>query len=294
MSPVERLKSFQPRHEFFIGIDSDGCVFDTMEIKQKECFIPNIVKFFDLQVISKYVRECAEFINLYSKWRGTNRFPALVKTFEMLAERPEVKERGANLPDVTCLKNWIAGETKLGMPALKAKVAEDPDPLLQRVLAWSTAVDAVVADMVKGVSPFPGVVDVLKIASERADMIVVSQTPAPALIREWGEHNVDSYMAAIAGQEIGTKCEQLTFAAVGKYPAEKILMIGDALGDLKAARDAGTLFFPILPGHESESWHRLHDEGLDRFFSGRFAGDYERELCAEFEAFLPSIPPWEK
>ena len=37
---VQKLKELAPRHEFFVGIDSDGCVFDTMEIKQKECFAP--------------------------------------------------------------------------------------------------------------------------------------------------------------------------------------------------------------------------------------------------------------
>ena len=36
------LIELQPRYEFFIGIDSDGCAFDTMEIKHKECFASNI------------------------------------------------------------------------------------------------------------------------------------------------------------------------------------------------------------------------------------------------------------
>jgi len=40
-----------------------------MEIKQKECFIPNIIKYWKLQAISKYARAAAEFVNLYSKWR---------------------------------------------------------------------------------------------------------------------------------------------------------------------------------------------------------------------------------
>ena len=34
------LRNLNPDHEFFIGIDSDGCVFDSMEVKQKEFFIP--------------------------------------------------------------------------------------------------------------------------------------------------------------------------------------------------------------------------------------------------------------
>ena len=47
------------RNDFFIGIDSDGCVFDTMEVKHKECFIPNMIQLLpaggDLQVCARDV-----------------------------------------------------------------------------------------------------------------------------------------------------------------------------------------------------------------------------------------------
>ena len=33
--PAKPLKEFQPKHTFFVGIDSDGSVFDTMGIKQR-------------------------------------------------------------------------------------------------------------------------------------------------------------------------------------------------------------------------------------------------------------------
>ena len=70
-------------------------------------------------------------------------------------------------------------------------------------------------------------------------------------------------------------------------------MIGDAPGDLKAAKDNGILFYPIIPGQEEESWDRFNREALERFFSGTYAGDYERELIEKFEAALPERPPWE-
>ena len=44
-SPKERLYAFEPRDPYSVGIDSDGCVFDSLEIKHKESFIPNIVKY---------------------------------------------------------------------------------------------------------------------------------------------------------------------------------------------------------------------------------------------------------
>ena len=107
------------------------------------------------------------------------------------------------------------------------------------------------------------------------------------------EHDIDGYVRVIAGQEYGTKTEHLQFAATGEYPKEKITMIGDAPGDMSAARGNEVLFYPILPGREEDSWQRFLDEGLDRFFAGTFAGDYEAALVAEFDKCLPKTPPWE-
>ena len=42
--PQRLLREFRKCNEYFVGIDSDGCAFDTMEVKHKECFIPNIIK----------------------------------------------------------------------------------------------------------------------------------------------------------------------------------------------------------------------------------------------------------
>ena len=97
-SANEKLHAFRPRHSFFVGIDSDGSVFDTMEIKQRECFIPNIIKYWKLQAVSKYVHAAAEFVNLYSKSRGVNRFPGLTKTIELLRDWPEAMRSGAEFP----------------------------------------------------------------------------------------------------------------------------------------------------------------------------------------------------
>ena len=96
----------------------------------------------------------------------------------------------------------------------------------------------------------------------------------------------------IAGQEMGTKTEHIKYAAASKYPAQRILMIGDAPGDFKAAKSNSALFYPINPGREEQSWQRLYDEALDRFFNEDYAGDYEDSLVAEFNQCLPENPPW--
>ncbi|HQE91358.1 MAG TPA: HAD family hydrolase [Anaerolineae bacterium] len=289
------LVEMQPQHDFFIGIDSDGCAFDTMEIKHKECFTPNIIKHWDLQGVSKYAREAAEFVNLYSIWRGVNRWPALIKVFDLLRVRPEVLKRHVAIPEAPYVRAFMNDKTfPQSNDGLKAYKTRYPDPELDKALAWSLAVNAAVADMVHGIPPFPLVRESLQCLFDKADMLVVSQTPTEALCREWAEHNIDRYVRAIAGQEMGTKSQHLGFAAGGKYASNHILMIGDALGDLQAARDNHALFFPINPGHEDESWQRFYEEGMHKFLNATFTGDYEAGLIAEFEKFMPEIPPWEK
>ncbi len=77
---------------------------------------------------------------------------------------------------------------------------------------------------------------------------MVSATPHEALQREWEEHDLTQYLAAIGGQEIGTKKEMLGAAA--KYPPKHSLMIGDALGDYQAAVANKAFYFPINPGRK--------------------------------------------
>ncbi len=281
---------YTPKHDFLVGIDSDGCVFDTMELKHKECFIPNIINDYELQGVSKYAREAAEFVNLYSKSRGINRFPALIETLEWLQKRPEVKARGVNISIPQSLRDWIKRETKLGNPALEKEVQQGGDPHLKHALEWSKAVNHSIAGMVRGVPPFPFVRKSLEKLQALADVLIVSATPHEALQREWDEHDLTKYTVAICGQEIGTKKESL--AAAKKYPPQHTLMIGDAPGDHKAADANHALFFPINPGAEEASWQRFYEEGIDRFLSGTFAGAYQAALLAEFDRYLPERPTW--
>ena len=289
--PAQVLRDFKPSKEFFIGIDSDGCVFDSMEIKHKECFTPMFVKHFSLQAVSKYGREVWEFVNLYSKTRGLNRFPALARSLKLLRERPEVKARKVPIADTRALEDWITRENKLGNATLDAEVRGGNEALRQ-VKEWSDAVNQAIEDIVKGVPPFPLFSESLERIGERADAMVISQTPTEALEREWLEHDIKKGVSIIAGQELGTKTEHLRFATAGKYARDRILMIGDAPGDYKAAKENGALFYPIVHGKEEESWQRFSAEAMNKFFACSYAGEYEAELLKEFDASLPERPPW--
>src|SRR4029453_10918617 len=240
---------------------------------------------------SKYAREVWEFVNLYSKSRGINRYPALSNALNILAERPEVAARRVTIPGTDELDAWMAGELKHSLATLRKEIEDQGNEALRPVLDWSLAVDAQIQDIVSGVPPFPGVNSCLERLRGRADAMVISQTPGPALEREWAEHDLSRWVSLIAGQEMGSKKDHLRLAASGKYPPGRILMIGDAPGEFTAAKSNSALFYPIIPGREESSWNRLFEEGLDTFFSGAYAGDYEAALVQEFNTSLPELPP---
>ncbi len=296
MKTEQDLKSFLPKKQFLIGIDSDGTVYDSMELKHKECFCPAFIKDFDLQPVAKYAREVWEFVNLYSRSRGCNRFQAVVSALDLLRERPEVQLSKVMIPTLEGVKKWISQAKKLGNPELEkaiqaAKGVEKED--LERAYRWSKDVNIAVSSIVRNVAPFPYFREALVRMAEQADILVVSQTPTETLVREWKELGIDTYVRCIAGQEMGSKADHLRYPGLGKYCPQCILMIGDAPGDLKAAIEVGALFYPIIPGQEIDSWKRFLEEGLDRFFDFSFQGEYQDRLIDEFYAALPEVPSWQ-
>lgn len=290
---MQTLQDFRASRGYFVGLDSDGCVFDSMEIKHKECFAPMFIKHWRLQAASKYARRAWEFANLYSKTRGMNRFPVCVRTLKLVTDWPEAAARGIGLPDLAPLQAFIDSEYPPSNAGLEAYRERFPDPLLDLTMDWSLAVNAAVKEIVFGVPPFPRVRETLDKVVAAADLAVVSGTPAEALRREWEENSLSHYPQLIAGQELGKKTEHLAaMAGRDRYAPERRLMIGDAPGDRKAAEATGCLFYPVCPGHEEESWDRLCNEALDKFFNGAYAGAYQAERIREFEALLPDQPPW--
>ena len=201
---------------------------------------------------------------------------------------------GAKLPEFRRLREWMDSGAALGNPTLEAEVRKTGDAELTDLLAWSNKVNRVIEETVKMVPPFPWCAKSLPRIVSQSDVIVVSQTPTEALVREWEENGILDVPQVIAGQELGSKSEHLKLAAQGHYAPESILMIGDAPGDLKAAQSVNAPFFPINPGHEDASWKRFYEDGYVRFLNGDFLGTYQEELIAEFQSLLPDVPPWKR
>ena len=284
---------FEKRHDHLVAVDSDGCAMDTMTFKHIHCFTPEIIRSFGLEPIAELVEQTEYFVNLYSKWRGLNRFPALLMVLDLLRDRPEVRDSGVTIPTMDSLRAFIDSEHPKSNAGLQAVIdSTRPSPELQRVLQWSEAVNRAVDQKAGHLRPFPSVKATLDRMARQADLIVVSQMPHEACRREWQQYGLAQHVAMLGGQELGTKAEQLRAAADGRYEPACVLMVGDAPGDLTAAQANDALFFPTVPGDEDGSWQQLRNEGFDRFLQSTFAGAYQQSLLERFQQSLPETPPW--
>lgn len=284
--------NFKRKHDFLVCVDSDGCLLSNMELKHMECFCPATVNQWGLQNISRYAREAAEFVNLYSQTRGINRFPGLLRTLDLLFDRPEVIETGVEKPELAPLRRWVESTKTLSAPALAAYCEAQPDVVLERALRWSREVDENIARIVHGIKPFAHVKEALKKLGSFADIVVVSATPQEALTRELRACGIDSLVSVIAGQESGTKARNIARGLAFGYEQDAVLKVGDAPGDLQAALENGVLYYPIIPGKEVDSWKQLRDEASEKLHDKTYKGCYMDAQTARFFAVLPQLPPW--
>jgi len=280
-----------PSSDKVIAVDSDGCVFDSMSAKHQNAFLPAFIHVFQLEPIRRAANEVWDFVNLNGRSRGVNRFEAVALAFDLLANHPGVAEAGARLPTSHSIRAWLKRNRDHSAGALEADPDTARDPLLAALLEWTREVDRRTAELPAS-RPFADAPEALAEVSAKARIVVVSQAPAAVLENEWRGADLARYVSRIGGQECGTKASQIRKEAEAESNPGPVLMVGDAPGDLAAAREARTAFFPIIPGKESESWRRFREEALPAFFAGNFSTDYQTALTASFEEALPETPPW--
>jgi phosphoglycolate phosphatase-like HAD superfamily hydrolase len=271
---------------FFIGIDSDGTVFDSMEIKHKRVFQPVAKEVFGLDAV--YVDYCriAEGINLYSVLRGVNRFEGLALAFKRLAAGSP--EAAAALAGQEALQEFVGSGSALSLAALADYNRARPSAFLEKVLEWSRRSDALYEQIMEeeGTPAFAGIRSVLERAAAQAELVVISSSSRVTLEQDWGKAGLLPIISRVEGQEQGNKSKQLAGSLVGRADRHTALMMGDALSDLDAANDHGILFYPITPGAEQAAWARFADEALERFFAGTYAGAYQESLLEDFRNVL--------
>jgi len=291
------LKNHEPKHKFFVGLDSDGTVFDSMEVKHKDCYAGSLIRVFGLAAITHEIHEVWNFVNIYSNTRGTNRFKALILTFDYLRAFERIHSLKIELPNLKSLRKWVETSTSLSNDSLKQLIMEIPEKErkeIEGVLEWSEEVNRVVGATVFNLPPMEGALKAMDLLKDRVDLMVISNTPLDALQRDWQENNIVSNILYIGGQETGSKTEMLMAAANGKYRSDHILIIGDSPGDLTAAQNINALFFPILPTKEEYSWESFLSEGARRFLANRYNVSYQKEQIEGFESVINTVPSWNK
>ena len=97
----------------------------------------------------------------------------------------------------------------------------------------------------------------------------MSSANLAAVEYEWETYKLTDYLSGMFAQEAGTK-EHCLAHLKQYYNLEDIIMLGDAKGDLEAAESHGMYFYPILAGHEDQSWLDFNNKYLKLFKDGHF------------------------
>ena len=266
--------------DFLVCVDSDGCAIDTMEVKHRKCFAPEMIKTWNLQENEEYILNLWYDLNLYTQTRGINRFKGLAETFKI------IREKGIEIEDLDSLLNWVETTNELSNRSLKNEIEKTDSKALKMALEWSLNVNEAIENLPKGDEPFENVKEGLEELSKKVDISVVSSANGEALNDEWSRNDLVKYLRALLGQEAGTKQHCIAELKKKGYDTDKILMVGDAPGDLQAAKNNGVRFYPILVNKEGFSWERLVEEAVPKLINGEFDEAYQNQLIEEFDASL--------
>ena len=263
--------------DFLVCVDSDGCAIDTMEVKHRKCFAPEMIKTWNLQENEDYILNLWYDINLYTQQRGINRFKGLVETFKVLRDKNIVE-----IEDLDTLIEWVETTNELSNNSLMREMEKKDSKSLKMAYEWSINVNEAIKNLPEDDKPFDNVKEGLEGISKSADVAVVSSANGEALDHEWNRHDLVKYLKALLAQDAGTKAHCISELKKKGYDSKRVIMVGDAPGDLDAARQNGVLYYPILVGKEGFSWERLLNEAFPKFINGEFDEAYQEALIKEF------------
>jgi hydroxymethylpyrimidine pyrophosphatase-like HAD family hydrolase len=220
-------------------------------------------------------------INLYQVTRGINRFKGLAMALT------EINEKYTPIAGIDTFNEWCKTTHALSMPALSEAIStmdEGEGKLcLTKALAWSKAVNDGINTLSDDVKiPFDGAKAGLAKAHTLADVAVVSSANREAVLEEWEKFELLCHTDVTLTQDMGSKAYCIKEMLKLGYDKTKTLMVGDAMGDLEAAKANGVYYYPILPGKEKESWRELCEVGLQKLIDGTYGGDYQERKISEF------------
>lgn len=272
------IASFQKTKDYLICVDSDGCAMDTMDIKHFRCFGPCMVDEWGLDEWRKPILDRWNEVNLYTITRGINRFKGLAHALS------EVNQKYIKIDGIEYLVDFADNSPELSNDALLREIDKHPDVnIYKKALAWSKAVNKSITELPEEeIKPFPMVLEALKFAHERADVAIVSSANIGAVLEEWTKHGLIEHVDVVLAQNAGSKAFCIAELVKKGYDKTKVLMCGDALGDLQAAEKNGVYYFPILVRNEKQSWKQFIDSAFDKLICDQYGGEYQAHKRAEF------------
>ncbi len=272
---------FKKTKEYLVCIDSDGCAMDTMDIKHIRCFGPSMVQEWELWKWEEEAKFYWNKVSLYSMTRGINRFKGLYETLKY------VDTHITPIEGLEDLAYFVTDSRELSNPALKRYIEKTDSPMLKKCLRWSEAVNAKIRQLTDSDRlAFDGVKEALELLKEQADIVIVSSATPQAVREEWEANGILPYVSLICAQDAGSKDYCIGRLLEKGYDKAKAIMIGDAPGDMSAARKCGIAFYPIEVRKETESWKLFREQAAKEFFAGSYAGKAEEEYIEAFEKNL--------
>jgi len=279
-----RFENFKKKHDFLICVDSDGCVMDTMTCKHMHCFGPGVVDEWGLQAWKDDVLHLWNNICLFRLTRGINRFKAL----EIVLTN--IHETYTPIVGLSALTDWLASAKALSNDSLAEQLekTEDEDGriCLQKALLWSIAANEAIDQLpLELKQPIDGAAEALAEASKFADVAIVTSADRDAVMEEWTTYGLMKYADILLAQDFGSKNACVQALLEYGYSKDRVMMIGDAVGDARAAEKNGIYFYPILVNWEEESWQMLSQTCLEAFRNGTYLDMQDEKM----QVFLENL-----
>ena len=274
---MSRLSEFKKSHDFLVCADSDGCVMDVMDAKHEKCFAPCFIESFQLNHRCTEAYETWLKINLYSKTRGINRMKACLLTLKAL----KVEIEGLEI-----FEDFCNNSNELSNRAIEEYLKVKDNLCMRTVLQWSEDTNKEIKKLSDQGEPFEHAYEALKNSSNYADIVAVSSANRMALEHEWEKHNFSDFVGGLFSQEEGSKSYCIKELLAKGYDKTKVIMIGDAPGDIKAAEENDVWCFPIIVGKEAESWKKFNDEVLPALVEGKLTKEMQKSWIEEYYSVL--------
>lgn len=265
--------------KFLVCIDSDGCAINSMTVKHEKAFGPAFVEIWNITDAQKdIILSEWNIINLYSLTRGINRFQGLSAILNLHPELVDHKQ-------LNQLTEWTETTKALSAESLREEYNQTGLEIMAKALEWSDLVNSKI-EALPLAQPFDGVKETVELIKSKADIAVVSSANLAAIKEEWQKCGLYDLVDYFFSQADGTKSECINKLILTGYDREKTIMVGDALGDYKAAEDNNVWFFPILAANESLSWLDFNQKYFNLFIDKQFNKEIQDELFSNMKKNL--------